>query len=175
MRGLFVLLALLAATAANAPITRISGQGDNRYPCRDVHTFDFWVGTFDTRPWNEPDAPPAGTLHNTREYEGCVIVERWNGAKGSGMSMSFYDVNRHVWRMIWNDDANQSNDFEGQYQDGAMRFEGWVLGASGEKILARNVLENVSPTVIRHIYSTSRDGGHTWVVRSDGRFTRRSE
>ena len=104
-----------------------------------------------------------------------MIVERWPGAKGSGMSMAFYDVNRQVWRMIWNDDSNQSNDFEGKYADGAMRFEGWVLGADGQKLLARNVLQNVSPAVIRHIYSTSADGGQTWVVRSDGRFTRLSE
>ena len=145
-----------------------------RYPCRAVHTFDFWVGTFDATPWNQPTAPPAGQLHNTREYEGCVIVERWTSTKGSaGMSMSFYDVNRRVWRMVWNGDDNQSNDFEGTYRDGAMRFRGWVLDSDGHRLLASNVLQNVSPDVIRHIYSTSADDGKTWVVRSDGRFVRR--
>jgi Neuraminidase (sialidase) len=165
---------LLAAALVAVPAASINGQGDARYPCRDVHTFDFWVGTFEARPWNQPDAPSTGTLQNTREYEGCVIVERWSGTKGTGMSMSFYDVNRHVWRMVWNDDSNQSNDFEGEYRDGAMRFDGWVLGPDGRKVLARNVLENISPTEIRHTYSTSDDDGRTWVVRSDGRFTRRS-
>ncbi|HEY4307622.1 MAG TPA: tetratricopeptide repeat protein [Gemmatimonadaceae bacterium] len=145
-----------------------------RYPCRDEHAFDFWVGNFDTTPWNQPDAPAAGQLTNTREYEGCVIVERFAGQNGgAGMSMAFFDANRQVWRMIWNDDANSSNDFEGSYRDGAMRFNGWVLDASGKKILASNVLENVSPDVIRHIYSTSSDSGKTWNVRSDGRFVRR--
>ncbi len=147
-----------------------------RYPCRAVHTFDFWVGTFDAAPWNTPDAPPSGELDNTREYDGCVIVERWVSKLGQkGMSMSFYDANRHVWRMIWNDDANASNDFEGEYKDGAMRFQGWVLDAKGNRVLALNVLQNVSPGVIRHIYSTSSDGGKTWVVLSDGRFTRRAQ
>lgn len=147
---------------------------DARYPCRGVHTFDFWVGTFDATPWNKPTASPGGQLHNTREYEGCVIVERWTGASGSaGMSMAFYDANRHRWRMIWNDDANQSNDLEGSYVDGAMRFQGWVLGSDGKKLLASNVLENVSPDVIRHIYSVSADEGKTWTVKSDGRFVRR--
>ncbi len=148
---------------------------DVRYPCRAVHTFDFWVGDFDATPWNEPAAPVRGQLHNTREYEGCVIVERWKGTKGRGMSMAFYDVNRHAWRMVWNGDDNSSNDFEGEYRDGAMRFEGWVLDASGKRQLARNVLENVSPDTIRHIYSTSDDDGKTWVVKSDGRFARRKE
>ena len=147
---------------------------DGRYPCRDVHTFDFWVGDFDATPWNEPKAPVGGRLHNTREYEGCVIVERWEGAKSRGMSMSFYDVSRRVWRMVWNGDDNRSNDFEGSYRDGAMRFEGWVLDADGKRVLASNVLQNVSSDTIRHVYSTSPVGGKTWVVKSDGRFVRRS-
>lgn len=147
---------------------------DARYPCRTVHTFDFWVGTFDATPWNQPNAVPSGQLHNTREYEGCVIVERWTSVKGSGgMSMAFYDKNRHLWHMIWNDDFNQSNDLEGSYSDGAMRFTGWVLDSTGKRLLASNVLQNVSPGVIRHIYSESADDGKTWTVKSDGRFVRR--
>jgi tetratricopeptide (TPR) repeat protein len=146
-----------------------------RYPCRAQHTFDFWVGTFDAKPWNQPDAPSGGQLHNTREYDGCVIVERWTGVGNAGMSMAFYDVNRKAWRMIWNDDGNSSNDFEGTFRDGAMRFEGWVLDPKGNRMLASNVLQEVSPDVIRHIYSTSSDSGKTWVVRSDGRFVRHKD
>ena len=160
-----------AFTSGEQPAT----PDEARYPCRSVHTFDFWVGNFDARPWNQPEsAPSTGQLHNTREYDGCVIVERWDGANGfHGMSMSFYDVNRRVWRMVWVGDDNQSNDFEGAYRDGAMRFEGWVLDGAGKKLLARNVLQNVSAGTIRHTYSTSADGGKTWLIRSDGRFTRR--
>lgn len=170
----FVLFYLIAGPVAG----RAASNGPDeeiRYPCRSVHTFDFWVGDFEARPWNEPQNSPAtGRLHNTREYEGCVIVERWNGTTGSaGMSMAFYDVNRKAWRMVWNSDGNSSNDFEGQYRDGAMRFEGWVLDAHGKRMLARNVLQNVSPDTIRHIYSTSSDDGKTWDVKSDGRFVRR--
>ena len=144
-----------------------------RYPCRAVHTFDFWVGDFEASPWNGPAAPARGHLHNTREYEGCVIVERWESANGSkGMSMAFYDISRRAWRMVWNGDDNASNDLEGSYVNGAMRFEGWVLDADGKRLLASNILENVSPDTIRHTYSTSSDGGKTWVVKSDGRFTR---
>jgi hypothetical protein len=161
----------IASAASAAPPAKASD--DSRYPCRSVHTFDFWVGDFDATPWNQPDAPVGGQLHNTREYDGCVIVERWSGRASAGMSMSFYDVNRHAWRMVWNDDANSSNDFEGAWRDGAMRFEGWVLDEHGKRLLARNVLEPVSSDVIRHIYSTSADNGKTWNVRSDGRFVRR--
>jgi hypothetical protein len=167
-------IAALASVSASG-LQAAKPAGDSaRYPCRDVHTFDFWVGDFDASPWNGPATPARGRLHNTREYEGCVIVERWDGANGSaGMSVSFYDVNRRAWRMVWNGDDNQSNDFEGTYRDGAMRFEGWVLDGAGKRVLARNVLEDVSPETIRHVYSISADGGKTWEVKSDGRFVRR--
>ena len=174
---------ILATTAFSwlLPLAPVLGQGsaapaeEARFPCRAVHTFDFWVGTFDATPWGQPAAKATGQLHNTREYEGCVIVERWTGGNGDGMSMSFYDANRRAWRMIWNSDSNQSNDLEGNYVDGAMRFKGWVLDASGKRLLVSNVLENVSADTIRHIYSTSADDGKTWVVKSDGRFVRRKE
>ncbi len=175
-----VFLRLVISTAIMAPAfhasTRAQKADDARYPCRSEHTFDFWIGTFDATPWNQPNAQPSGQLHNTREYEGCVIGERWTGAQGSaGIGMAFYDINRHVWRMVWNDDGNQSNDFEGSYHDGAMRFEGWVLDGAGARLLASNVLQDVSPGVIRHVYSTSADNGKTWDIKSDGRFVRRTQ
>jgi hypothetical protein len=49
------------------------------------------------------------------------------------MSTSSYDINRHEWRMVWNGDDNHSNDLEGSYRDGAMRFEGWVLDSTGKR------------------------------------------
>jgi len=91
------------------------------------------------------------------------------------MSMSFYDTNRHAWRMMWVGNDGKSNDLEGTYRDGAMRLTGWVLDDAGRKILASNVLQNVSPDIVRHIYSESADGGKTWVVKSDGRFVRRHQ
>jgi hypothetical protein len=56
------------------------------------------------------------------EYEGCVIVERWMGKKSTGMSTSFYDINRHAWRMVWVSDDGTSNDFEGTYRDSPHLF-----------------------------------------------------
>ena len=169
--ALLSLLSLAAASAAGPPPPK---PAPPRYPCRDVHTLDFWVGDFDAKPWNETNAPVTGHLHNTLEYDGCAIVERWDGIKSGikGMSLSFYDTNRRAWRMVWIADDGLSNDFDGSYSDGAMRFRGWVLDEDGRKILASNVLENVSPGTIRHVYSTSADGGKTWTVRSDGRFER---
>jgi len=172
---LSVVCSLVCASASLSGQQAAKPDDASRYPCRSVHTFDFWVGDFDATPWNDPShsAPVRGHLHNTREYEGCVILERWDGTNGfKGMSMAFYDVHRRVWRMVWNGEDNQSNDFEGTYKDDSMQFEGWVLDDAGKRLLARNVLQNVSADTIRHVYSTSADGGKTWQVKSDGRFSR---
>ncbi len=170
----FTLLTVIGFFAR--PAAAQSAADSTRYPCRAVHTFDYWVGTFDAMPWDKPDAPSAGQLNNTREYDGCVFVERWTSPKQNGMSIVFYDVNLKTWRMIWNDDANSSTVFtEGSYHDGAMRFLGWMTGPKGNPVYASNVLENVSPGLIRHVFSTSADSGKTWTVRSDGRFVRRKE
>jgi len=165
---------LLAAPGTAARPTDARSPAGSRHPCRSVHTFDFWIGDFEARPWTEPHGTPTGRLHNTREYDGCAIVERWDAIASGihGMSISFYDTNRRAWRMVWIADDGLSNDFEGTFSDGAMRFRGWVLADHGNRLLASNVLENVSPGTIRHVYSTSSDGGRTWDVKSDGRFAR---
>jgi hypothetical protein len=148
-----------------------------RYPCRAEHTFDWWAGTWDAAPWDQPQAKPGGVLKNTRAYEGCVFVEEFSASSGEpiGMSMSFYDIHRKTWRMVWNDSRNTSNDFEGAYYDGAMRFHGWVLDKNGKRMLASNTLENISPDTIKHTYALSPDSGKTWNAQSVGRFVRRRD
>lgn len=176
-RSHVVVFIVLLALWSN--VGRAQTADDARYPCRSVHTFDFWVGTFDAMPWDKPDAPSGGQLRNTREYDGCVFVERWTSAdpKGNmGMSIVFYDTTRKTWRMIWNDDTNRSTDFdEGSYSNGAMRFIGWKVDPTGNRAMVSNVLENVSSGLIRHTFSISPDSGKTWKVLSDGRFVKRKE
>jgi hypothetical protein len=164
-----VLIAIASLTLASAAVA-----AQDRYRCENVHTFDFWAGDFDATPWNQPQAQPGGQLHNTREYHGCVIVERWTGKNSTGMSMAFYDVSRHVWRMVWMGDDGISNDLQGSFHDGAMRMTGWMVDqASGKRLRISNVLRPVSHDTIRHTFSVSTDGGKTWTVKSDGRFVRR--
>jgi hypothetical protein len=149
---------------------------EKRYPCRNVHTFDFWAGDFDAFVGLSGTGTPAGQLHNTREYEGCVLIERWvPGALGgpAGMSLSYYDPADKLWHFVWNDDSNGPIQFVGNYRDGAMEFEGSTLNADGSKLLARNVLRAVGPDTVRHTFSSSLDSGRTWVIQTDQYFVRR--
>ena len=130
--------------------------------------------------WSQPNGPSSGVLQNTREDEGCVFLERWSGTGAGnaqlGTSMFFYDTGRKKWRQVWHDDSNEVNEFEGDYVNGAMRLYGWLPDPStGATLYASNVLQDVAPGLIRHIFSTSADSGKTWAVRSDGRFVRKKE
>jgi hypothetical protein len=175
----FLLRVFVVASILAPAVSRAQSADDARYPCRSVHTFDYWVGTYDAMPWDKPDSPSGGQLRNTREYDGCVFVERWTSAnpKGNmGMSMVFYDSTRKTWRMVWNDDSNGSTVFDqGSFTDGAMRFTGWKVDPTGATVMVSNVLENVSPGLIRHTFSISPDSGKTWKVMSDGRFVLRTK
>ncbi|HVZ48455.1 MAG TPA: bacterial transcriptional activator domain-containing protein [Gemmatimonadaceae bacterium] len=167
-------LAPLRARPEYAAIRRLAE--DRRFPCRNVHTFDFWAGDFDAAQWNAPPGASGGLLHNTREYDGCAFVEHWmpkSAASPAGMSVVYYDADRKAWRMLWVDDGNGSVEFTGTYREGAMRFEASTVAPDGTTTVVRNVLQDVSPDVIRHTFSSSADGGKTWVVQTDERFVRR--
>ena len=66
-----------------APAQMAQTADDARFPCRSVHTFDFWVGEFDATTWDQPTAPPTGQLHNTREYKG--VASSSNGGQATAV------------------------------------------------------------------------------------------
>jgi len=70
----------------------------------EYHQFDFWIGEWDV---HTADGKLAGTNRIEREYDGCVVHERYVGARGySGESLNTYDSGRKVWHQTWVD--NQS-------------------------------------------------------------------
>ncbi|MDB4908814.1 MAG: tetratricopeptide repeat protein [Gemmatimonadetes bacterium] len=150
-----------------------------RYPCRadsNSHQLDFWVGDWDVTQWANP-SQPAGTggfNHVHPILEGCVVLEEWtSGNGGHGTSMNFWDANRLKWRQVWNDDGNGSLDYEGEYRDRAMRFEGWTRGAKGERVLQKLTFFNIAPDTVRQLFEQSADSGKTWQSTFDGRYVRR--
>src|SRR4051812_20992726 len=67
-RLLFVVIAYIASPA----VARSQGADSTRYPCRSVQTFDYWVGTFDAKPWDKPDAPSGGQLRTEYQRAGEI-------------------------------------------------------------------------------------------------------
>ena len=152
---------------------------NTRFPCRadtNSHQLDFWVGDWDVTQWANPSQPAGsgGFNHVHPILEGCVVLEEWTSANGGrGSSMNFWDTNRLKWRQVWNDDANNSLDYEGEYRDKAMRFEGWTRGAKGERVMQKLTFFNISADTVRQLFEQSTDSGKTWVNTFDGRYVRR--
>jgi len=156
----------------------VSRLEQTRYPCRsmpEARQFDFWIGEWDVTPWTGPTVTLGnhGLNRISPELEHCVIRERWTSATGSkGESMNFWDPNRRAWRQIWMDEGGWSLDYEGEYKDGAMRFNGWSRGPNGERRLEKLTFFNISSDTVRQVFEQSADSGKTWRTTFDGRYVR---
>ena len=107
--------------------------------------------------------------------EQCLLMENWTASNGrGGRSMNFWDVKRGKWRQVWVADVGGSLDYEGEFRDGAMRFEGWTLGANGARVLQKLTFFPIAPDTVRQLFETSADSGKTWQPGFDGRYVRRT-
>ena len=65
--------------------------------------FDFWLGEWEVR---APDGKLAGINRIEREYDGCVLHERYTTERGyRGESLNVYDAARGVWHQTWVDNT----------------------------------------------------------------------
>jgi hypothetical protein len=157
-----------------------------RYPCRttpEMLQFDFWIGEWNVTAFQAPPGPNAPFLGVNKVepiLEHCVIMENWAGGPpgntigGFGKSMNFYDTNRRQWRQIWMADGGGSLDYAGSFSNGAMRFEGWTLSPTGNRVLQKLTFFAIHRDTVRQLFETSTDSGKTWTPGFDGRYTRRS-
>src|SRR5689334_9355916 len=69
----------------------------------EYHQFDFWVGTWQT---HLPNGKIVGINQIQSEYDGCVIHERFAGARNyTGESLNTYDATRKLWHQTWVDNT----------------------------------------------------------------------
>jgi hypothetical protein len=166
-----ILLTLLTGPA------NVAGQSQSAAPpappCEtspEHKQFDFWVGS-----WNVEDAKGNAVGKNVIERleRGCVLMENWTGLRGgTGKSINFYDATTHRWRQTWVSSAGNVNEYQGEFKDGAMRFEGRLSGRGnngGNKAgaLLRLTFFPLGPDKVRQFSESSTDGGKTWQVNYD--------
>lgn len=132
--------------------------------------FDFWLGEWQVR---TPDGRLAGTNRIDREYDGCVLHEKYTTGRGySGESLNIYDAPRKVWHQTWVDTSGTLLMLEGGLRDGRMVLEGQTTGADG--VITRHRITwtpNADGSVRQFWESTGADG--QWTVAFDGAYTRK--
>jgi hypothetical protein len=130
--------------------------------------FDFWIGEWEVHAAGQV----AGSNSIAREFGGCVLVERWTGAKGlTGSSFNLYLPSRRQWHQTWVDSAGSLLQVYGEFRDGAMRLASQARDAK-DPVHRITWTPNADGTV-RQLWETSTDAGKTWSVAFDGLYRRK--
>jgi len=146
---------------------------DTSRPCSAPahHQFDFWIGEWEVR---TPDGSLAGTNRITSIQGGCGLQENWEGTSGmTGTSLNSYDAARGRWHQTWVDSHGSILLLEGQFKDGKMTLGGAKRSPRGASVQDRITWETVTGGVVRQLWEQSSDGGKSWTVVFDGRYTRK--
>jgi hypothetical protein len=136
-------------------------------PCAapEYRQFDFWLGEWEVR---TPAGKLAGRNTITRMLGGCVLQERWRGARGhQGTSYNIYDASRRRWHQTWVDDEGLLLQLEGGYADGRMVLSGEIVDSAGRPVKQRITWERMDGGRVRQRWDSSSDGV-TWETQFEG-------
>ena len=132
--------------------------------------FDFWLGHWEVR---TPDGKLAGTNRIEREYDGCVLHERYATPKGySGESLNIYDVSRKTWHQTWVDSTGTLLLLEGGLRDGSMVLEGQTASADAPATRHRITWTPNADGSVRQFWESTDSRGE-WTTAFDGRYVRK--
>lgn len=130
--------------------------------------FDFWLGEWDAT-WAEDGK---GTNRIELAFDGKVVQENFTAPDLIGMSVSCYDVERGLWCQTWVDNSGSYLDFTGGFEDGKMILIRDAI-VKGKKCKQRMVWYNIEPHQFDWNWERSDDGGKTWQVRWQIKYTRK--
>jgi hypothetical protein len=131
--------------------------------------FDFWLGE-----WKVTTASGklAGANHISREYDGCVLHERYTTPRGySGESLNIYDASRNVWHQTWVDSSGTLLLLEGRFSEGRMVLEGQTSGDGGKVTQHRITWTPNADGTVRQFWESTGANGQ-WGTAFDGIYTR---
>jgi tetratricopeptide (TPR) repeat protein len=132
--------------------------------------FDFWVGEWDVF---NPQGQKLGTSSIRMLVDGCTIEENWGDMfGGSGKSLNVYNPVTRKWHQTYIGSAGAVWMLDGEYKDGALRYEGQMYARGGPVMVRVTFFKLESPDKVRHLSETSPDG-KTWTPSWDGMYVRR--
>ena len=159
-QALFAAISLLAAAA---PAGAACDAPEHK-------AFDFWLGEWDVY---GPKGKLAGRNSIKKEYDGCVVHERYETERGyRGESLNMYDPRRKVWHQTWVDSSGLLLILEGALEDGKMVLSGQTAGKEGSVVKHRVSWTPNPDGTVRQFWESTNDAGQ-WTVTFDGRYQRR--
>ena len=138
------------------------------YPCMvnpQARLFDFWIGDWDVYVTGTKNYAGHNVIQSISR--GCALLENWDNTGGSGKSINYIDPVTNKWKQAWAGSGGIQEFVNGEYKDGAMRFEFETANPGGPKILGRFIFYNEKPGQVRQFNEVSADGGKTWTTQYD--------
>lgn len=129
--------------------------------------FDFWLGGWDCR-WGEDGK---GTNTVARILDGKIIQEDFVASDLHGISFSSCEPERKLWCQTWIDNQSTYLDFTGRFEDGKMILLRDAV-VRGEACKQRMVWHDLQVDRFEWNWERSDDGGETWCVLWQIRYTR---
>lgn len=146
------------------------------FPCMIIpqaREFDFWVGEWDV--FQNGTNVQVGKSTVEIASGGCMILENWTAlgpVPNTGKSINYVNTATGKWEQHWVGSGglnlnNPSMFVNGEYKDGAMRFEFETLSAQNQKQIGRFIFYNQGPDQVRQFNEVSADNGKTWTTTYD--------
>lgn len=136
--------------------------------------FDFWIGEWDA--FVTGTEKLAGHSKIEMASGGCMILESWTsvGQPFSGKSINFVDPVTKKWKQVWvgSGGINVSEFLNGEYREGAMRFEFQHELTDGSTQWVRFHFYNVGNNEVRQLHQTSANGAD-WTTTYDFTYKRK--
>lgn len=164
-RQLFILALATLLAPFGTPAVAASACGASEH-----RAFDFWLGEWQVR---TPDGKLAGVNRIASEYDGCVLHERYDTARGySGESLNIYDAGRKTWHQTWVDTSGTLLVLDGGLRNGSMVLEGQTVGTDSQVTKHRITWTPNADGSVRQLWE-STDAKGQWSTAFDGRYTRK--
>ncbi len=145
-----------------------------QFPCEEddrFAQFDFWVGNWDVHVAN-------GTFagHNviTSPNRGCVLLETWTGASGTGgTSINYLDHETGEWVQVWNDSSGSQINIRGGMTEEGMFLVGTIHYVASDTTLPfRGLWTPLPDGRVRQFFEQYDPDNEEWVTWFEGFYTR---
>jgi len=174
-KSIFIALMLPLSTLAETTAGADAAEETPPSPCEQderFREFDFWVGEWDV---HDSKGTLVGENSITSKERGCLLVENWQGARGSsGMSINYLDRITDEWVQIWHAAGGYQIDIRGGLTDNGMLLRGTIhyIG-TGQTAPFRGLWTPMPDGRVRQFFEQSNDDGETWEPWFEGFYTRK--
>ncbi len=162
---LMTTLLFTGAAAAHAPQTELPCTTD------EYRQFDSWVGDWVV---TTLDGNRAGENKIRPILNGCVLLEKWHGARGSmGKSFNAYSARSGEWRQAWVSGIGGRLDLAGGLDDrGHMVLTETMTDQERGEVLHKISWTPQEDGTVKQHWRTSDDNGAEWADSFVGIYTR---